>query len=196
MNMLKDLNNALDYIESNLTGEIDLAKAAQLARCSEYHFSRMFSFLAGITLSAFELSNSNLKITDLALKYGYRSPDAFTRAFQNMHGVTPSEAKHHGQLLKAFPRMTFQLSIKGGSEMNYRIVEKEGFRIVGIMDRIPIVFRGENPAITALVQRLTPEIISQLKELSDIDQKESSMHLLIFPQAGWKKRVNWIIISV
>nr|WP_281244567.1 AraC family transcriptional regulator [Thermoflavimicrobium dichotomicum] len=132
------MNGALNYIEENLTNDIDFKEVARLAFCSEYHFKRMFSFLAGITLSeyirrrrltlaAFELINSDKKIIDIAIKYGYSSPDSFTRAFQNLHGVTPSEARNNGQLLKAYPRMFFQLSIKGGSEMNYRIEEKDAF---------------------------------------------------------------------
>lgn len=168
------------YIEDNLTDEIDFKVVARITHCSEYHFTRMFSFLAGIPLSeyirrrrlslaAFELTNSNLKIIDIAVKYGYNSPDSFTRAFQNFHGVTPSEARNNGQQLKAFPPMTFQLSIKGGNEMNYRIEQKEGFNIVGIMKRVPIIFEGENPEITAMWQSLTIEKIEQLKKLSNVD---------------------------
>ena len=96
MDSLKRLNDALNYIEENLMGEIDFSEAARLACCSEYHFQRMFSFLAGIplseyirrrrlTLAAFELNNSNLRVIDLALKYGYNSPDSFARAFQTLH---------------------------------------------------------------------------------------------------------------
>lgn len=103
---------------------------------------------------------------DIAVKYGYNSPDSFTRAFQNFHGVTPSEARNNGQQLKAFPPMAFQLSIKGGHEMNYRIEQKEGFNIVGIMKRVPIIFEGENPEIIAMWESLTVEKMEQLKLLS------------------------------
>lgn len=102
MDSLKNMNNAMHYIEGNLTNEIDFKEVARLALCSEYHFKRMFSFLAGIslsdyircrrlTLAAFELKNSNVKVIDVAIKYGYNSPDSFARAFQNLHGITPSE---------------------------------------------------------------------------------------------------------
>jgi AraC family transcriptional regulator len=86
-----------------------------------------------------------------------------------LHGITPSEARNHGHSLKAYPRMTFQLSIKGGNEMNYRIVEKEAFRIVGIMKRVPIIFKGENPEITAMWKTLNMEKINKLKELSNVE---------------------------
>ncbi|MCZ8495492.1 AraC family transcriptional regulator [Priestia sp. Y58] len=179
MDVLRNMNRALHYIEENLTNDIDFREVARLALCSEYHFKRMFSFLAGITLSeyirrrrltlaAFELKDSNIKVIDVAIKYNYSSPDSFTRAFQNLHGITPSEAKKNGSSLKAFPKMTFQLSIKGGNEMNYRIEEKEAFHIVGIKERVPIIFHGVNPKIAAMWESLNDETIRKLKELSNV----------------------------
>lgn len=138
MDSLKNMNAAIQYIEDNLTNDIDFKEVARLAFCSEYHFKRMFSFLSGtslseyircrrLTLAAFELNASNVKVIDIAIKYGYNSPDSFSRAFQNLHGITPSEAKNSSHTLKAYSRMTFQLSIKGGNEMNYRIEKKRRF---------------------------------------------------------------------
>jgi AraC family transcriptional regulator len=178
--LLEKMNGALNHIEENLTNDIDFKEVARLAFCSEYHFKRMFSFLAGVTLSeyirrrrltlaAFELSDSNIRIIDIAIKYGYNSPDSFTRAFQSLHGVTPSEARNNGQSLKAYPRMTFQLTIKGGNEMNYRIQEKEAFRMVGIKKRVPIIFHGVNPEIAAMWESLDSETIHNLKNLSNVE---------------------------
>ena len=180
MDSLKSMNEALNYIEENLSNDIEYSEVAKIALCSEYHFQRMFSFLAGVTLSeyirrrrlthaALELINSSIKIIDVAVKYGYSSADSFTRAFQSLHGITPSEARNKGQLLKAYPRMTFQLTIKGGIEMNYRIEEKAAFSIVGIKKRVPIIFNGVNPEITAMWKSLDHETISNLKELSNVE---------------------------
>lgn len=180
MNSLEQMNAALNYIEENLADEMDYKEVARVACCSEYHFKRMFSFLAGITLSeyirrrritlaAFDLKDSNMKVIDVAIKYGYHSPDSFARAFQQLQGVTPSEARSHGHSLKAYPRMTFQLTIKGGSEMNYRIEEKAAFRIVGIMKRVPLIYDGVNPAIAAMWASLDSETIQKWKSLSNIE---------------------------
>ncbi len=141
--------------------DMDLREAARIACCSEYHFSRMFSFLAGITLSeyirrrrltlaAFELQNDNVRILDVAVKYGYGSADAFSRAFQGLHGFPPSSVKSQTGSIKAYPRMTFQLTVQGGSCMNYRIEKKRSFRIVGIMRRVPIQFHGVNSEIESM----------------------------------------------
>ncbi|TVX92054.1 AraC family transcriptional regulator [Paenibacillus agilis] len=180
MDSLERFNLALQYIEQRLDAEIDYAEIAQIALCSEYHFKRMFSFLAGVTLSeyirrrrltlaAFELTTSDVRIIDLAVKYGYTSADSFTRAFHSLHGITPSEARQNGHFLKAYPPMTFQLSIQGGSEMNYRVVEKEAFHIVGISKRVPLIYNGVNPEIAAMWQSLDETLIHTLKQLSDVE---------------------------
>ncbi|MFY3790495.1 AraC family transcriptional regulator [Ureibacillus sp. MALMAid1270] len=143
MDWLERMNNALDYIESNLDGEIDYKKIAQIAYSSEYHFPRMFSSISGIslseyirrrrlTLAAFEIQKSDIRIIDIAIKYGYGSADSFSRAFQKIHGIKPSEARTEGVQLKAFPKIAFQISIKGDTEMDYRIenIDYE-LRIVG-----------------------------------------------------------------
>ncbi|MCU5704710.1 AraC family transcriptional regulator [Bacillus wiedmannii] len=180
MDSLKNMNAAMQYIENNLTNEIDFKEVAKIAFCSEYHFKRMFSFLAGVslseyircrrlTLAAFELKDSNAKVIDVAIKYGYNSPDSFTRAFQNLHGITPSEARSTIRSLKAYSPMTFQLSIQGGNEMNYRIKEKEPFRIIGIQKRVPIVFNGVNEEIASMWKSLNPESIQMLKSLSNME---------------------------
>ncbi|TQR16260.1 AraC family transcriptional regulator [Psychrobacillus soli] len=180
MDLLQNMNSAINFIEENLTDDIDFTEVARRAYCSEYHFKRMFSFLAGATLSeyirrrrltlaAFELRDNNIRVIDIAIKYGYNSPDSFARAFQQLHGITPSEARKNGHSLKAYPSMSFQLSIKGGSEMNYRMEEKEAFRIIGIKKRVPIIFNGVNPEIASMWQSLDMKMINKLKELSNIE---------------------------
>ena len=180
MDSLERMNLALAYIEENLAGEIDMQRVERLALCSEYHFRRMFSFLASMTLSeyirrrrltlaALDLVHGNARVIDIALKYGYKSPDSFSRAFLGLHGITPTEARDKGQSLKAYPRMTFQLMIKGEGEMNYRIVEKAGFRIVGIMKRVPLIYEGVNPEIAAMWESLDDGTIDKLKALSNVE---------------------------
>lgn len=180
MDSLSNMNEAMAYIEEHIIEEIDYKKISGIACCSEYHFKRMFSFLAGVslseyirrrrlTLAALELKTENIRIIDLAVKYGYNSADAFSRAFYSLHGVLPSEARNVDAQLKSYPQMTFQLSIKGGCEMKYRIIEKESFSIVGFKKRVPVIFEGVNPEIAKMAELLTPEVIKQLKEISDIE---------------------------
>lgn len=143
MDWLTKMNSAIDYIESNLTNEIDLNIVAMKACCSSYNFQRMFSFITDISLAeyirrrrltqaALELQNTDVKIIDVAVKYGYDSPTSFARAFKLLHRLTPNEAKQAGAKLKAYPKISFQISIKGEKKMDYRIETKEAFDIFGI----------------------------------------------------------------
>ena len=180
MDSLSSMNKALLFIEERLTEDIDYGEVSRIACCSEYHFKRMFSFLSGIglseyirrrrlTLAALDLKDKDLRIIDVAVKYGYNSADSFSRAFHSMHGILPSEARSENTQLKAYPRMTFQLSIKGGCEMNYRIVEKGPFKLVGFKKRVPIIFEGVNPEIAKMTELITPEVIKQLKAISNVE---------------------------
>ncbi|HEY96852.1 MAG TPA: AraC family transcriptional regulator [Dehalococcoidia bacterium] len=134
------MNAAIDYIEKNLAGEVDLNKAAGIACCSTFHFQRMFFAINGLTpveytrrrrltLAATEVSSGTGRIIDIAMKYGYDSPNAFTRAFRNLHGVTPTAARELGVTLTAFPRISFHIQLIGGNDMNYRIIKKPAFTV-------------------------------------------------------------------
>lgn len=144
MEWLDRMNDALGYLEANLAGTADMEHAARLACCSVYHFGRMFSYIAGVplseylrrrrmTLAAFDLQNGG-RVLDVALRYGYESPTAFNRAFQSVHGVSPSAAQRDGAPLKAYPRISFKITVKGEAEMDYRIIKQEAFRIVGVRE--------------------------------------------------------------
>ncbi|MEA4987321.1 MAG: AraC family transcriptional regulator [Anaerovorax sp.] len=143
MEWLKQLSNAIDYIESNLTSDISYEKAAKIACCSTYYFQRMFSYVAGISLSeyirrrrmtqaAFEIQTGDTRIMDIALKYGYVSPTSFNRAFQSVHGSSPTVARRQGISLEAYPPISFKVVVSGAESMTYRIETKQAFRIVGV----------------------------------------------------------------
>lgn len=143
MNWYERMNKAIDYIENNLTGAIDFDKISKITCQSVSNFQRVFSIITDmpvseyirrrrLTLAAFELQNSSIKIIDVALKYGYESPEAFSRAFHELHGVTPTVARKEGTRLKTYPRISFLLTIKGAVVMDYKIETKEGFTVYGI----------------------------------------------------------------
>ena len=143
MDWIERLNNAISYIEEHLAEKIDYDQVAQVACCSAYHFQRMFSYMAGISLSeyirrrrmslaAVDLRSGHEKIIEIALKYGYNSPTAFNRAFQSIHGIAPSALRKGETVIKSYPPISFKITVKGVEEMNYRIEKKESFRLVGV----------------------------------------------------------------
>ena len=142
MDWFERMNSAMDYIEDNLTGNIELEKAAKLACCSEYHFQRIFTLITNLpvmeyvrrrrmSLAAVDLQQSKSKVVDISLKYGYESHSAFTRAFNSVHGVSPMSARGKGVILKSYPRIHFHLSVKGDIAMDYKIERKKAFSIFG-----------------------------------------------------------------
>lgn len=135
------IQNAVDYIEEHLTENLDFEEIARRAASSSFYFQRIFSALCGyslgeyirnrrLTLAGNELSAKQGKVIDIALKYGYDSPESFTRAFSKFHGITPSQAKKDGSQLRSFSKLYVNLTLKGGSTMNYKIIEKEAFTVV------------------------------------------------------------------
>lgn len=150
MVFLERLNRAVGYMEDHLSGDLDYNEVARIACCSVYNLQRMFSYIMDIplseyvrrrrmTLAALELQQGDAKIIDLAMKYGYDSHDSFTRAFQRFHGVTPSQARNQGVMLRIYPRISFHISLEGDQEMHFAIVDKEAFEVFGIEETISSV---------------------------------------------------------
>lgn len=142
-NWMENLQSAIAYIEENLTEDIKVRDVAEKAYVSEFHFQRIFSALCGIsvgeyirnrrmTVAAKELAARDSKVIDVAMRYGYDSPDSFARAFQKFHGITPSQAKEPGANLKDFAPVRISVSLEGGTMMEYKIVEKAAFTVLGI----------------------------------------------------------------
>ncbi|GGN59637.1 AraC family transcriptional regulator [Oceanobacillus indicireducens] len=150
MTWVESLQAAIDYMEEHLLDDLTIEGIAQQANFSSFHFQRTFAILTDIsvgeylrrrrlTLAAYELTKSNTKIIDLAYKYGYDTPEAFSKAFKRQHAVTPSEARKYTGKLKSYNRLVVQVSLKGAEAMQVKIVEREGFQIVGIKQEFSLV---------------------------------------------------------
>lgn len=146
MDWIKGLQRSIDYIEEHLDEEIDYEKVAKERFSSSYHFQRIFALLCGYTLGEYirlrrltlagaEFSNGKAKVIDVALKYGYESPDSFAKAFQRFHGITPSQARIDGKMLKSFSPLSIKISLEGGTIMNYRIETKPKMTLIGYKRR-------------------------------------------------------------
>ncbi|MGY0691271.1 AraC family transcriptional regulator [Virgibacillus sp. FSP13] len=160
MEGLQKMLDCIDYMESNLDNDLFIDDIAAIACMSKFHFQRMFNMLTGytvseyirnrrITVAAQELVHSNSKVIDVAMKYGYESPESFTKAFRRIHGISPSTARKNSQSLKAYPKLSFQIQLKGDVEMDYKIVEKEAFTVVGKSIRTTTIGGENNRKIAA-----------------------------------------------
>ena len=143
MDWIKIIENALRYIEENLSGELTVGRLAEKVNISPFYFQKGFSMLCGYSVGEYirmrrlsvagsELVTSDNKVIDLALKYGYDSPDSFTKAFTRFHGSTPTDVRRKGALLKSFAPLHIKIILDGGNTMEYRVEEKPAFRVMGV----------------------------------------------------------------
>lgn len=141
MNYIQGLQNAIDYIEEHLTDNLDIEAIAAQSGLSAFYFQRIFNILCDyslgeyirnrrLTLAGNELSDTDEKVIDIALKYGYDTPESFSRAFSRFHGITPSQAKKNSSPLKSFSRLSVEIHLKGGNIMDYKIVKKDAFKVL------------------------------------------------------------------
>lgn len=163
MNWIQGIQRAIDYVEENIAGDIDPEEAARRAYASVFHFQRVFGILCGFSLADYirmrrlslageELARGGARVIDVALKYGYDSPESFSRAFTRFHGIAPSEARRGGRV-KIFTPLSVKLTLTGGSKMEYRIEKRDDFQVVCRRKRVEKPQSGSATAdITALWQ--------------------------------------------
>jgi len=145
------IGEAINYIEENITQELTIESIAKKALISPFYFQKGFAMLCGFTVSEYircrrlalagsELIASDEKLIDIAIKYGYDSPDSFTKSFTRFHGATPTAVRKNGAMIKSFAPLKIKFALEGGYSMDYKIVEKDAFTVIG-MSR---VFQYEN----------------------------------------------------
>lgn len=142
MEWIEGIGEAISYIEDNIMEELTMENIAKRAYVSSFYFQKGFAMLCGFSVSEYirqrrlalagsELVSTDEKIIDIALKYGYDSPDSFTKAFTRFHGVTPTAVRKDGALIKSFAPLKIKFSLEGGYIMDYKIVEKDSFTVIG-----------------------------------------------------------------
>lgn len=139
---IEGINLVIEKIEENLTGEISYRELAGILSVSVYELRRLFSFIVGVPLSdyirqrriscaVFDLVAGENTITEIAAKYGYDSPSSFSRAFRELQGISPSEARKKDITLKTYPRVSFNWSVSGTSQIQYKLVQREEMKLCG-----------------------------------------------------------------
>lgn len=173
------LNRLVDLIEDQLTGEIDMSGLAGSLGTTEYHIRRMFSSLAGMPLSEYvrrrrmtvaaaEVLGEG-PLLDIAVRHGYGSTEAFSRAFRSVHGASPGEVRRDGGPLRTQPQLRFRLTVEGTTRMDTRITDRPAFRLIGHAARVPLIHHGVNPHIQAHIAALPPAEHLRLKALGNTE---------------------------
>lgn len=142
MEWTESISNAISYIEANIAEDLTIEDIADQAMISPFYFQKGFAMLCGLTVGEYvkkrrltlagsELVSTDRKIIDIALKYGYDSPDSFTKAFTRFHGATPSSVRKGEAMIKFFASLKIKLTLEGVFTMDYKIVDKDAFTVVG-----------------------------------------------------------------
>lgn len=143
MGWIEGISEAISYIEDNITEELTIESIAKKAFVSPFYFQKGFSMLCGftvgeyirqrrLTLAGSEIVSTDAKIIDIALKYCYDSPDSFTKAFIRFHGISPTAVRKNREMIKSFAPLKIKFSLEGGFIMDYKIIEKEAFTVMGV----------------------------------------------------------------
>ncbi|TQL66186.1 AraC family transcriptional regulator [Nocardioides albertanoniae] len=180
--MIGTLNTLVELVETELTGEVDVARLAREHGTTEYHLRRMFSALAGMplseylrrrrmTLAAADLVAGAPDLLEVAVRYGYGSTEAFGRAFRAVHGTAPADVRRSGGPLRTQPTLRFRLSVEGSVPMDVTINDMPELRLVGHAAKVPLIYEGTNPHIQAHVASIAPEEHQRLKALNDTDPR-------------------------
>lgn len=178
--MISTLNALVELVEQNHDESVDVATFARKHGTTEYHLRRMFSALAQLPLSEYvrrrrmtlasaELVGDEPNLLEIAVRYGYGSVEAFTRAFRSVHGAHPVEVRRHGGPLSTQPMLRFRLSVEGSTPMDVTITDRPAFVLAGHAAQVPLIHHGVNPHIQEHIASIAPEEHGRLKSLNDTD---------------------------
>lgn len=162
MEWMAVIGNSIQYIEAHITEPLTIETIARAVNVSPFYFQKGFALLCGFTVSEYirnrrlalagnDLAATDEKVIDIALKYGYDSPDSFTRAFTRFHGVTPTATRRDGVLLKSFAPLKIRFSLEGGYLMDYKIVSKDAFTVLANAAVFP--YEGAKARVPAFWQQ-------------------------------------------
>ncbi len=142
MEWTEALKTSISYMEEHLLEDIHAEDVARQVNMSEYYFQKGFAVVTGYTigdyirdrrlyLAAMELLTRDQKVIDVAYKYGYETPESFSKAFKRFHGISPAQVKKKQSCIQSFQPLVIKLSVEGGNKMDVRFEKMEAFKVVG-----------------------------------------------------------------
>lgn len=183
MDWVNAIEKAIQYIENHLVEDITVKDVAKYVHISEYYFQKGFAMLCGFTISEYirkrrlslagnEIAGSDIKIIDIAIKYGYDSPDSFTKAFTRFHGVTPTVARKKHTTLKSFAPLKLTIALEGGYLMDYKIERKKAFKVIANEKRLLMKMLKKSFLIfgKSIIKQVKEKLLEEFMELTLINK--------------------------
>ena len=148
MEWMKIIGDSVQFIEEHLTEDLSVDEIAKAVNVSPFYFQKGFAMLCGFSVSEYirnrrlalagrDLITTDEKVIEIALKYGYDSPDSFTKAFARFHGITPLAARRNNVMLKSFAPLKIKFTLEGGYLMDYKIMHKDAFTVLANAKTFP-----------------------------------------------------------
>jgi AraC family transcriptional regulator len=201
MDWLGGMNAVLRHIEENLTEGIAYEGLSKIVGCSVYEFSRIFSFMAGMSVSeyirrrrlsqaVYDIQKGGEKIIDVALKYQYESPTTFSRAFKEVHGVSPMSARKPGVELRIYPPISFILQIKGVGPLNFKIEKRGAFPVMGLTGYLAVEDGVDGLASLWNAGMVSMESTEGIKPFDDEGEPETLGRVSIIDDTKMKLKVG------
>ena len=183
MDWVNAIEKAIQYIENHLVEDITVKDVAKYVHISEFYFQKGFAMLCGFTISEYirkrrlslagnEIAGSDIKIIDIAIKYGYDSPDSFTKAFTRFHGVTPTVARKKHTTLKSFAPLKLTIALEGGYLMDYKIERKKAFKVIANEKRLLMKMLKRSFLIfgKSIIKQVKEKLLEEFMELTLINK--------------------------
>lgn len=183
MDWVNAIEKAIQYIENHLVEDITVKDVARYIHISEFYFQKGFAMLCGFTISEYirkrrlslagnEIAGSDIKIIDIAIKYGYDSPDSFTKAFTRFHGVTPTVARKKHTTLKSFAPLKLTIALEGGYLMDYKIERKKAFKVIANEKRLLMKMLKKSFLIfgKSIIKQVKEKLLEEFMELTLINK--------------------------
>lgn len=183
MDWVNAIEKAIQYIENHLVEDITVKDVAKYVHISEFYFQKGFAMLCGFTISEYirkrrlslagnEIAGSDIKIIDIAIKYGYDSPDSFTKAFTRFHGVTPTVARKKHTTLKSFAPLKLTIALEGGYLMDYKIERKKAFKVIANKKRLLMKMLKKSFLIfgKSIIKQVKEKLLEEFMELTLINK--------------------------
>lgn len=183
MDWVNAIEKAIQYIENHLVEDITVKDVAKYVHISEFYFQKGFAMLCGFTISEYirkrrlslagnEIAGSDIKIIDIAIKYGYDWPDSFTKAFTRFHGVTPTVARKKHTTLKSFAPLKLTIALEGGYLMDYKIERKKAFKVIANEKRLLMKMLKKSFLIfgKSIIKQVKEKLLEEFMELTLINK--------------------------
>lgn len=183
MDWVNAIEKAIQYIENHLVEDITVKDVAKYVHISEFYFQKGFAMLCGFTISEYirkrrlslagnEIAGSDIKIIDIAIKYGYDSPDSFTKAFTRFHGVTPTVARKKHTTLKSFAPLKLTIALEGGYLMDYKIERKKRLKLSQMKKRLLMKMLKKSFLIfgKSIIKQVKEKLLEEFMELTLINK--------------------------